>query len=124
METLKELPVILCKDQSVWATWLQENHAHSAGAWLKIAKKSSGKSSVTYGEALDEALCYGWIDSMKRSYDDSYFLQKFTPRGPKSVWSKVNVRKSQELIKAGKMQPAGLAAIQAAKDTGAWLAAY
>ena len=80
--------------------------------------------SVSYAEALDEALCYGWIDSQKQSYDNDYFLQKYTPRGPKSVWSKINVAKVEALAKMGKMQPAGLAAIDLAKHDGRWEAAY
>ncbi len=94
------------------------------GVWLKHAKKSSGKKSVSYQEALEEALCYGWIDSQKQSYDTDYFLQRYTPRGPKSIWSKVNVAKAEVLIKVGKMQPAGLAAIESAKQDGRWAAAY
>jgi uncharacterized protein YdeI (YjbR/CyaY-like superfamily) len=79
---------------------------------------------VSYQEALEEALCYGWIDSQKQAYDNDYYLQKFTPRGPKSIWSKNNVAKVESLINMGKMQPAGLAAIEAAKQDGRWNAAY
>lgn len=120
----KGLPVRLFTTQEDWRTWLEENHAQAIGIWLKHAKKSFGKTSVSYVEALEEALCYGWIDSQKQAYDQDYFLQKFTPRGPKSVWSKVNVAKVEALIDSGKMQPAGLAAINAAKQDGRWAAAY
>ena len=120
MEILNNLPVMFFDNQHAWHGWLAEHHHQSRGVWLKLAKKSSGKSSVTYQEALDEALCYGWIDAMKYKYDDIFFLQKFTPRGPKSVWSKVNVAKTEGLIKSDRMQPAGLTAIETAKESGAW----
>jgi len=124
MELFKDLPVLLFNSQKDWHTWLQDNHDQPRGVWLKHAKKASEKTSITYAEALEEALCYGWIDSQKQAYDQNYFLQKFTPRGPKSVWSKVNVAKAEALIKSGKMQPAGLAAIDVAKQDGRWDAAY
>lgn len=124
MDTFKDLPVWLFVSQKDWHDWLQDNHNQSQGVWLKHAKKSSGKKSVRYQEALDEALCFGWIDSQKQAYDTDYFLQKFTPRGPKSVWSKVNVAKVENLIKTGKMQPVGLAAVDLAKRDGRWQAAY
>jgi len=124
MELFKDLPVLLFESAKSWHDWLEENHRQPLGLWLKIAKKSSGKSSVTYAEALEEALCYGWIDGQKQAYDDEYWLQKFSPRGTKSIWSKVNVTKAQRLVESGKMQPAGLAAIDAAKQDGRWDAAY
>jgi len=124
METFKDLPVLLFATQADWKAWLEENHARAHGIWLKHAKKSSGKTTVSYSEALEEALCYGWIDSQKQSYDEDYFLQKYTPRSPKSVWSKVNVTKVEALINANKIQPAGLAAMEAAKLSGAWQSAY
>lgn len=124
METFKDLPVLLFTSQKDWRAWLEDNHAQPQGVWLKHAKKSSGKESVSYQEALEEALCYGWIDSQRQTYDDDYFLQKFTPRGSKSVWSKVNVAKVEALMSSGKMRPAGLAAINAAKQDGRWDAAY
>jgi uncharacterized protein YdeI (YjbR/CyaY-like superfamily) len=92
--------------------------------WLQLMKKDSGKKSVTYPEAVEEALCYGWIDGQKRTYDESSWLQKFTPRRKKSVWSKVNVDKIATLTKAGKMKPTGLATVAAAKADGRWDAAY
>jgi uncharacterized protein YdeI (YjbR/CyaY-like superfamily) len=124
METFKDLPVLLFVAQSDWRAWLEKNHMQFQGLWLKHAKKSSGKTSVSYQEALEEALCFGWIDSQKQAYDEDYFLQKFTPRGPKSVWSKINVAKAEELINSGKMQPAGLQAVKLAKQDGRWDAAY
>ena len=124
MELFKDLPVLLFKSQQDWHDWLKENHSRHQGIWLKHAKKSSGKQSVSYGEALEEALCYGWIDSQKQAYDNDYYLQKFTPRGPKSIWSKINVMKVEALTKMGKIQPAGLAVIESAKQDGRWNAAY
>lgn len=124
MEMFKGLPVLLFESQNQWRTWLKDNHNLPQGVWLKHAKKPSGKASVSYQDALEVALCYGWIDSQKQAYDSNYYLQKFTPRGPKSIWSKINVTKAEELIKSGKMQPAGLAAIEGAKHDGRWDAAY
>jgi len=124
MEFFKDLPVLLFTSKQDWHIWLDGNHSQHKGLWLKHAKKSSGKESVSYQEALEEALCYGWIDSQKQAYDSDYYLQKFTPRGPKSVWSKINVTKVEALTKVGKMQPAGLAAIESAKQDGRWDAAY
>ena len=124
METYKDLPVLLFEAQSLWRDWLKQNHTQPQGVWLKHAKKSSGKASVSYLEAVEEALCYGWIDSQKQAYDEEYFLQKYTPRGAKSIWSKINVAKAEGLIESGRMQPAGLAAIEDAKKRGAWQAAY
>lgn len=124
MEMFKDLQVLLFSNQEGWRAWLEENHKQPQGVWLKHAKKSSGKKSVSYQEALEEALCYGWIDSQKQSYDTDYYLQKFTARGPKSVWSKVNVGKIEALITEGKMRPAGLAAVDLAKQDGRWEAAY
>lgn len=118
------MPIALFNNQLDWHVWLEKNHAQQKGLWLKLAKKSSGKSTITYAEALEEALCYGWIDGQKQAYDNEYWLQKFSPRGAKSVWSKVNVTKAQLLVKSGKMQPAGLAAINLAKQDGRWGAAY
>ena len=124
METFKELPVLLFTTQPDWKAWLEENHMQPQGIWLKHTKKSSAKTSVSYQEALEEALCYGWIDSQKYAYDADYFLQKFTPRSPKSVWSKNNVAKAEELILSRKMKPSGLATIKRAKQDGRWDAAY
>lgn len=107
-----------------WQSWLSAHHATSPGIWLRIAKKGSGIKSVTYDEALEAALCYGWIDGQKKAYDASTWLQKFTPRGPKSIWSWINRDKAQALIKRGKMKPAGLKAVASAKQDGRWDNAY
>jgi uncharacterized protein YdeI (YjbR/CyaY-like superfamily) len=119
-----DLPIMLFAQQQEWAAWLDENHATSPGVWLRLAKKASGTASVTYDEALEVALCYGWIDGQKKSYDDSSWLQKFTPRGAKSIWSKVNREKAEKLIERGQMKPAGLAAVERARQDGRWDAAY
>ncbi|MBI5953814.1 MAG: YdeI/OmpD-associated family protein [Chloroflexi bacterium] len=119
-----ELPILPFASQSKWADWLAKQHDKSAGVWLKLAKKASSIPSVTYTEALDIALCYGWIDGQKKSFDEKYFLQKFTPRRPKSIWSKINVEKAERLIASGQMKPAGLKAIEAAKADGRWAQAY
>jgi uncharacterized protein YdeI (YjbR/CyaY-like superfamily) len=107
-----------------WADWLAKQHDKSPGVWLKLAKKDSGIKSITYEEALDAALCYGWIDGQKKGFDDQYWLQKFTPRGPKSIWSKINTEKAERLIASCDMKPAGLRAIEAARLDGRWAAAY
>jgi uncharacterized protein YdeI (YjbR/CyaY-like superfamily) len=122
--TRKDLPIELFERQQDWEAWLEEHHANSAGLWLRLAKKGSGIQSLSYAEALEVALCYGWIDGQKKSYDESSWLQKFTPRGPKSIWSKINREKAQQLIESGKMRPAGLKAIESAKGDGRWDAAY
>jgi uncharacterized protein YdeI (YjbR/CyaY-like superfamily) len=119
-----ELPTLLFESKKKWADWLAKQHDKSAGVWLKLAKKDTGITSVTYEEALDVALCYGWIDGQKKAFDDQYWLQKFTPRGPKSIWSKINTEKAEKLIASGEMKPAGLKAIEAAKQDGRWEAAY
>jgi uncharacterized protein YdeI (YjbR/CyaY-like superfamily) len=122
--TPNDLPILLFTSQGEWEAWLQEHHAASRGVWLRHAKKASGLQSVSYAEALDIALCYGWIDGQKKSYDESSWLQKWTPRGLKSIWSKVNREKIQQLTERGRMQPAGIAAVEAAKQDGRWDAAY
>lgn len=119
-----ELPTLPFESKKKWADWLAKQHNGSAGVWLKLAKKNSGIPSVTYEEALDVALCYGWIDGQKKGFDDKYWLQKFTPRGPKSIWSKINTKKAERLIASGEMKPAGLKAIEAARQDGRWEAAY
>src|SRR5262249_10812545 len=110
-DTRKDLPVLPFKAETSWEAWLDEHHAASSGVWLKLAKKDSGIPSVTYPEALEVALCYGWIDGQKKPFDESWWLQKFTPRGPKSIWSKINREKAEALIARGEMKPAGLEAI-------------
>jgi uncharacterized protein YdeI (YjbR/CyaY-like superfamily) len=119
-----DLPIKLFEHQKDWAAWLKKNHAASTGLWLQVAKKASGIQSVSYDEAVETALCYGWIDGQKQSYDDQSWLQKFTPRGAKSIWSKINREKATKLIENGRMKPAGLKAIESAKQDGRWEAAY
>ncbi len=118
-----DLPILLVS-RDEWETWLAENHAGVSGVWLRLAKKDGPLTSVTYDEALTVALCYGWIDGQKKSYDEASWLQKFTPRGPKSIWSKVNRAKAEALIAGGQMKPAGLAAVESARRDGRWEAAY
>lgn len=124
METLADIPVAAFADALAWNEWLNKNHTAQTGIWVKIAKKASGIPSVTYAEAVDEALCYGWIDGLKRSYNEQYFLQKFTPRRKRSLWSKVNINKVELLIETGRMQAPGLAEVELAKADGRWDAAY
>jgi uncharacterized protein YdeI (YjbR/CyaY-like superfamily) len=119
-----DLPISLFADPGELEAWLEENHDSSTGAWLKIAKKGTGKRSVTYAEALELALCFGWIDSQKRGFDEAYFLQRFTPRRPRGRWSKINREKAEALIAAERMRPAGLAEVEAARTDGRWEAAY
>jgi uncharacterized protein YdeI (YjbR/CyaY-like superfamily) len=117
------LPVLLFETEELWANWL-ENNINAPGVWLRIAKKGSGLTSVSYQQALDVALCYGWIDGQKQKYDDLTFAQRFTPRKPKSNWSKINKDKVLQFIAEGKMKPAGLVTIENAKKSGAWDNAY
>jgi uncharacterized protein YdeI (YjbR/CyaY-like superfamily) len=124
MDTKSGLPVLPFASPEKFREWLKEHHATSKGIWLKIAKKGSGTPTVTYAEALDEALCYGWIDGQKGALDEVYFLQRFTPRGPRSKWSKINVAKADALAKAGRMRAAGRAEVEKAKADGRWEAAY
>jgi uncharacterized protein YdeI (YjbR/CyaY-like superfamily) len=119
-----EQPELLFESQMEWEKWLEKNHDESEGVWLKFAKKNSSQKSVNYAEALDVALCYGWIDSQTKSLNEKFYLQKFTPRRSRSVWSKINVAKIESLIAEGKMRPAGLAQVESAKADGRWDAAY
>jgi uncharacterized protein YdeI (YjbR/CyaY-like superfamily) len=117
-------PVRFFGDRGAWADWLAANHAASSGVWLRLAKKSSKSKSVSYDDALEVALCYGWIDGQGKGEDESYSLQKFTPRSKRSVWSKRNREKVVALIESGAMRPAGLSEIERAKEDGRWAAAY
>lgn len=121
---MNDYPTLSFESQDAWAAWLEKQHSSSDGIWIKIAKKASGIPTVTYAEAVEVALCYGWIDGQMKRVDDDYFVQKFTPRRARSKWSKVNIGKVEELIAAGKMKPAGLAEIERAKTDGRWDAAY
>lgn len=115
---------ILFANGKAWWGWLERQHAASPGIWMKIAKKGAPEASVQYPEALDAALCFGWIDGQKKSIDTHYWLQKFTPRAKRSIWSKINREKVQALTDKGLMQPAGLAEVERAKADGRWEAAY
>lgn len=119
-----ELPIVAFETKLAFKRWLEKEHSRSDGIWLKFAKKESGIKSVVYAEALEVALCYGWIDGQIARFDDEYYLQRFTPRRAKSKWSKINREKAEALIRDGKVQPAGLTAIEAAKADGRWDAAY
>lgn len=117
-------PVVSFKDKKAWAKWLDKNHSRSSGVWLRLAKKNSGIKCVTRAESLDAALCYGWIDGQAKSDGDDHWLQKYTPRTKRSIWSKGNRELVQKLIDSGEMQPAGLAEIERAKADGRWDGAY
>ncbi len=119
-----ELPIVLFAGPPELEAWLEENHNSSQGLWLKIAKKGAEETSVTYAEALELALAFGWIDSQKRGHDEWFFLQRFTPRRPRGRWSRINREKAEALIAAKKMRPTGLAEVEAAKADGRWEAAY
>jgi uncharacterized protein YdeI (YjbR/CyaY-like superfamily) len=124
MAAKKELPKVTFKTPKLWTAWLEEHHATSDGIWMKIAKKGAGVSSITYAQALHVALAWGWIDGQKGKLDDAWWLQKFTRRGPKSIWSAINRDKALALVASGEMMPAGLAAIDLAKKNGRWQTAY
>jgi uncharacterized protein YdeI (YjbR/CyaY-like superfamily) len=119
-----DLPILLFDSPADLEAWLEQNHGGSPGLWLKIAKKGSGVESVDYAEALELALCFGWIDSQKRGLDERHFLQRFTPRRPRGKWSLINREKAEGLIASGAMRPSGLAEVEAAKADGRWQAAY
>jgi uncharacterized protein YdeI (YjbR/CyaY-like superfamily) len=119
-----ELTAVVFPSAAAWQDWLESEHARSPGLWLKLAKKDSPGATLRYGEALDVALCFGWIDAQKRGLDDQYWLQRFTPRRPASKWSKINTEKADTLIATGRMRPAGLRAVESAQADGRWDAAY
>jgi uncharacterized protein YdeI (YjbR/CyaY-like superfamily) len=121
---LTDEPVLFFDSPEAWDAWLDENHASSRGVRVKIAKKGKGIATVAYPEVLDIAIAYGWIDGVRHAFDDTYFLQRFTPRGPRSKWSKINRDKATKLIESGKMNPAGLTEVERAKADGRWDAAY
>jgi uncharacterized protein YdeI (YjbR/CyaY-like superfamily) len=122
--TSDALPAKAFASQAKWQAWLAANHATAPGVWLEIAKKGSGIASVSYAEAIETALCYGWIDGQKAGLDDDRWRQRFTPRTRRSRWSKVNLEKVTALIERGEMQPAGLREVDAAKADGRWDTAY
>jgi uncharacterized protein YdeI (YjbR/CyaY-like superfamily) len=117
-------PVLLFSSRKEWAAWLDANHETSSAVWLRIAKKASGLQSVSYAEALDAALCYGWIDGQRKSESETTWLQRFIRRGKKSIWSKINREKVLSLIETGEMKPAGLREMERAKEDGRWETAY
>ncbi len=119
-----ELPILEFADREAWAEWLQEQPQSSPGLWLKFAKKSTGIPTVTHPEALEEALRHGWIDGQRAPHDESYYRMRFTPRRSGSKWSRINRDKAAQLIEQGRMTPAGLAQVEAAKRDGRWEAAY
>jgi uncharacterized protein YdeI (YjbR/CyaY-like superfamily) len=119
-----ELERLLCESRDTWAAWLAESHASSPGVWLQFAKKGSGKLSVTHAEALELALRYGWIDGQTAKLDDDYFLQRFTPRSPRSRWSRINREAATRLHERGELEPAGIAQVERAMADGRWAAAY
>jgi uncharacterized protein YdeI (YjbR/CyaY-like superfamily) len=119
-----DLPTLSFATPRAFSDWLADHHASSRGIWLRLAKKASGTASITYAEAIDVALAWGWVDGQKQRGDGASWLQKFTPRGAKSVWSKINREKALALMEAGAMQPAGLAEVERAKQDGRWDVAY
>ena len=124
METLGDLPILLFATPQEWESWLESHHTEQSGIWLKIARKDGGGSSVTYSDALDVALCFGWIDGQKKPSDQGYWLQKFTPRRAKSIWSQVNTERVARLQESGRMREQGLREVEAARAEGRWDAAY
>ena len=124
MPTPDESAILDCADAAQWEAWLAQHYMESGGVWMRIAKKGTGRVSVTTSDALDIALCYGWIDGQRKSYNATYFLQRYCPRRARSSWSKINVDRVAALIAAGRMQPAGFLEIEAAKADGRWAVAY
>ncbi len=119
-----EEPIIAFENADAWARWLCEHHDSASGVWMKIAKKAAPVSTATHPEALDVAISFGWIDARRRGLDEHFFLQRFTPRGPRSRWSQINCAKAEALIAAGRIQPSGLVEVERAKADGRWEAAY
>jgi len=111
-------------DAAAFDTWLAANHGRSEGIWIRMAKKASGVPSITSDDAVDVGLCWGWISSHRKGLNATYFLQKYTPRRPRSRWSKVNVAKVAALTRAGRMRPPGQVEVDAARADGRWDAAY
>jgi uncharacterized protein YdeI (YjbR/CyaY-like superfamily) len=121
---LSGLPVAHFKNQKAWKAWISKHYSVSDGVWLRLSKKSATLKSLSYQEALEVALCYGWIDGQKKTYDEQSWLQRFSPRGRRSIWSKINRSKAERLVQEGRMHQAGLAAIEKAKQNGQWEKAY
>ena len=119
-----DLPVVAFATAAAWRAWLRANHASSAGVWLRMFKKGSGVATVTYAEAVEEALCFGWIDSQMNRFDGESYVQRFSPRRPRSLWSRMNIDRVEKLIAAKRMRPAGLKEVDDAKADGRWQRAY
>jgi uncharacterized protein YdeI (YjbR/CyaY-like superfamily) len=119
-----DLPVLAFPDQAALEEWLDAEHATAPGLYVRLAKKGSGVPSVTYAELVESALCFGWIDGRSQRLDETSYLQRITPRRPRSIWSQKNVAAVEALIAAGRMRPAGLAAVEAAQADGRWDRAY
>jgi len=119
-----DLPVLGFEGPGAWESWLAEHHATTAGVWLKIIKRGAPGTGISYPDALDAALCYGWIDGQKDRFDDEHWLQRFSPRKPGSRWSKINTERARRLIESGRMRPAGMCEVEAARADGRWQAAY
>ena len=119
-----DLPVLAFPDQSAFEEWLEAEHATAPGVYVKLAKKGAGVPSVTYAELVESCLCFGWIDGRSNRLDEKFYLQRLTPRRARSVWSQKNVDAVEALIEAGRMRPAGLAAVDAARADGRWERAY
>jgi len=124
MSARKDLPVIPFPSQESWEAWLSEQGMTSEGLWVKLGKKGSSIDSVSYAEAVEVALCYGWIDGQARRFDDDYYLQRFTPRRARSKWSKINCGKAEKLIESGAMKASGMREVERARADGRWDAAY
>lgn len=124
MPAAPELPIVELPDHVAWERWLSTNHASAAGVWLKIAKRNSPRPTVTQAEAVDGAICFGWIDGQVRGYDQHFYLQRFTPRRPRSRWSALNRERARRLIADGRMKPAGLGEYRAAEASGRLEDAY
>ena len=123
-QTFEASQVVRFTTAAEFEAWLERNHDQSRGVWLQIAKKNACERSVTYPEAIEVALCFGWIDGQKRAHDDHHWLQRFAPRARRSRWSKINRDRAQQLIENGRMRPAGLAEVKRAQSDGRWDAAY
>jgi uncharacterized protein YdeI (YjbR/CyaY-like superfamily) len=121
---LADPPVKSFRTPAAWETWLEKHHGDEAGIWMKFAKKGTGATTVTYAEALEVALCWGWIDSQARGLDETHYLQRFTPRRKRSKWSKINRDAATRLITTGAMKAPGLREVERAKEDGRWAAAY
>ena len=117
-------PTLTCATQEDWEAWLQANCEASSGVWLRLAKKASGKTTITYAEALESALCFGWVDGQKRAESDRFWLQRFSPRTARSIWSRINTEKAQALVDSGRMRAGGLREVARAKEDGRWDRAY